>query len=168
MAHIVGSMYPVGCYIENSDPNFNPNYDIGGTWEVTSKVDDFIIEEGTSGIWRYRKWASDIIEAWGKHNATLSNYATLSPFYAYRTGNINLPFSIYDTVVNYSTRIGDGSVVTGNAYNYYGSAARSVIELFALSNRTGSQSTTWVIDVKGTLSSNPTSRPTIYRWHRVS
>lgn len=27
---------------------------------------DYIVEEGTSGIWTYRKWASGIAEAWGE------------------------------------------------------------------------------------------------------
>lgn len=29
---------------------------------------DFVIEEGTTGIWTYRKWASGVAECWGAEN----------------------------------------------------------------------------------------------------
>ena len=43
---------------------------------------DFIVEQGTSGIWTYRKWNSGIAECWGREeNMTItSGYVTLSPF----------------------------------------------------------------------------------------
>lgn len=44
---------------------------------------DFIVEQGTSGIWTYRKWSSGICECWGSittgtltMNATGSIYAS--------------------------------------------------------------------------------------------
>lgn len=33
---------------------------------------DYVIEQGTSGIWTYRKWESGIAECWGTHSATAS------------------------------------------------------------------------------------------------
>lgn len=33
-------------------------------------LDDFVVEEGTSGIWTYRKWNSGIAECWGKYSIT--------------------------------------------------------------------------------------------------
>jgi hypothetical protein len=33
-------------------------------------IKDYIIEQGTSGIWTYRKWASGIAECWGLYNAS--------------------------------------------------------------------------------------------------
>ena len=35
---------------------------------------DYIVEEGTSGIWTYRKWKSGIAECWGKHVTTVSSW----------------------------------------------------------------------------------------------
>ena len=29
-------------------------------------MNDFVVEQGTSGIWNYRKWASGIAECWGR------------------------------------------------------------------------------------------------------
>lgn len=40
------------------------------------KVADFVIEEGTEGIWTYRKWASGYAECWGTatyHSMTIAN-----------------------------------------------------------------------------------------------
>lgn len=35
-------------------------------------LDDFVIKQGTSGNWRYRKWSSGFIEAWYESTATAS------------------------------------------------------------------------------------------------
>ena len=32
----------------------------------TSSVDDTVVDVGTDGIWTYRKWASGVLECWGK------------------------------------------------------------------------------------------------------
>ncbi len=37
-----------------------------------SDVADFVIEQGTSGIWTYRKWNSGIAECWGTSSGTTS------------------------------------------------------------------------------------------------
>lgn len=36
-------------------------------------IDDFVIEQGTSGIWSYRKWYSGIAECWGRYSGTPTN-----------------------------------------------------------------------------------------------
>ena len=41
--------------------------------EKLSKVDtiaDYIVEQGTSGIWTYRKWNSGVAECWGYWTTT--------------------------------------------------------------------------------------------------
>ena len=43
-------------------------------------INDYIVEQGTSGIWAYRKWSSGILEYWGKEQGfTLENGAHDSP-----------------------------------------------------------------------------------------
>lgn len=32
---------------------------------------DYIVEQGTSGIWTYRKWSNGIAECWGSKNASI-------------------------------------------------------------------------------------------------
>lgn len=41
-----------------------------------SKMVDYIVEEGTTSIWSYRKWNSGIAECWGKFSQTVSAYTT--------------------------------------------------------------------------------------------
>lgn len=33
---------------------------------------DYVVEEGTNGIWTYRKWNSGIAECWGWHSTTVT------------------------------------------------------------------------------------------------
>ena len=40
------------------------------------QVADYVVEEGTSGIWRYRKWASGIAECWGRSDSVTKSIAT--------------------------------------------------------------------------------------------
>lgn len=56
--------YPVGSYYETSDTSFDPNDTWGGTWSSETITDDVIVEEGTSGIWTYRKWNNGMSECW--------------------------------------------------------------------------------------------------------
>ena len=42
---------------------------------------DFVIEEGTDGIWTYRKWNSGISECWGSVDTSTSFAAWTAPIY---------------------------------------------------------------------------------------
>lgn len=51
-----------GMYHDSNKPNT-----LQSNWDLEIKGDtisDFIIEQGTSGIWTYRKWASGVAECW--------------------------------------------------------------------------------------------------------
>ena len=48
---------------------------------------DYVVEEGTSGIWTYRKWNSGIAECWGTYSNTISASTTSNGNY------INYPFT---------------------------------------------------------------------------
>lgn len=37
---------------------------------LNKENNDYIVEQGTSGIWTYRKWASGIAECWGRQIST--------------------------------------------------------------------------------------------------
>lgn len=41
-----------------------------------SKMADFIVEQGASGVWRYRKWYSGFAECWGYHTVSGLNIST--------------------------------------------------------------------------------------------
>ena len=92
---------------------------------------DFIIEEGSSGIWTYRKWSSGIVELWGKYN--VSSKACSTAFgNMYRTDELtigNYPvsfkdypyvFAEFDTTTSYSavTSQATGATKTAPAKYY--------------------------------------------------
>lgn len=41
-----------------------------------SKLSDFVVEQGTSGVWIYRKWNSGFAECWGYHTISGTNIST--------------------------------------------------------------------------------------------
>ena len=55
-------------------------FDIHSDWDLGLKggrIVDFVLEQGTSGIWRYRKWYSGLYECWGTDmTAPTSGYIT--------------------------------------------------------------------------------------------
>ena len=54
---------------------------------------DYIVEEGTSGNWSYRKWNSGIAECWGKHNFTDTTSKAWGSLYRFQNPIIiNYPF----------------------------------------------------------------------------
>lgn len=77
-------------------------------------IADYIVEQGTSGIWTYRKWNSGIAECWGKHEETKTNYSTVGGFYAYY-GDIKYPFTFVEIPqYNYNVQIGSGFAMPGS------------------------------------------------------
>lgn len=57
---------------------------------------DYVVEQGTSGIWTYRKWNSGIAEFWGEYSKTVSIPAS---------GHVAItppafPFTITNGIVN--------------------------------------------------------------------
>lgn len=40
------------------------------------KMADFVVEQGTSGVWKYRKWNSGFAECWGYHTVSGLNIST--------------------------------------------------------------------------------------------
>ena len=43
--------------------------------------EDFIVEQGTSGIWTYRKWDSGISECWGHYTWNITSWTAWGGFY---------------------------------------------------------------------------------------
>ena len=71
---------------------------------------DYIVEQGTSGIWTYRKWASGIAECWG-HTPNDSRSITSSYGNQYYADlNASLPSGLFTSV---SSVVGCRSNVSG-------------------------------------------------------
>lgn len=65
-------------------------------WNASIAPDDYVIEEGTSGIWRYRKWESGLAECWGNSSQTIdiNNMWDAAGNFVYGTGEpVLYPFT---------------------------------------------------------------------------
>lgn len=69
-------------YIQTVGNDLNTGVITYKTRESLNNV-DYIIEEGASGIWTYRKWASGKAECWGKRNLVGSFTQTVGNYFYY-------------------------------------------------------------------------------------
>lgn len=60
------------------------------------EIADVIVEQGTSGIWTYRKWNSGIAECWGINSASVTCSVISSPWIRGSMNNINFPSSLFN------------------------------------------------------------------------
>lgn len=76
-------------------------FEIASEWDAKYKgvvVQDFIVEQGTNGIWTYRKWDSGIAECWGVQPVSniVINQKWEFVYYADPPGAIAYPFTFTD------------------------------------------------------------------------
>lgn len=98
--------------------------------QKVESVDDFVIEQGTSGKWRYRKWNSGLIEMWSRQTLIFSGFSAANGLNR-SVKRINLPFDITasDSLAAFATGQTSGVFVVGNP-DFSGGAG--VFELQAL------------------------------------
>lgn len=95
------------------DFNVNGSFKMNGT-----PVADFIVEQGTSGNWDYRKWNSGIAECWFRGNVAFT-YGTQSNGFYFGYGTLNYPFAFVDApAVTYSATATSGYDFCGKAIAY--------------------------------------------------
>ena len=117
--------------------------------ELEEKRADYVVEQGTDGIWTYRKWASGIAECWGDTGViTITNYNTYNNMYGYMT-SVTLPQGLFINapIFTYSAYVDNGFALTGTVNT--GSHTTTTLALYALSSATGSKPTRWLVDAKG-------------------
>lgn len=108
---------------------------------------DYIVEQGTSGIWTYRKWNSGIVECWGL--ATISSltwvsYLSTGLYYTNPNWEVAFPFSIT------SPRVTANIVKVGGNVGWVANANYSSEKAFLSVVRNGnSGETSASITVKG-------------------
>lgn len=83
-----------------------------GAIEATKIYDDYIIGQGTSGAWTYRKWSTGVAECWGTLNGTLSPYTSINGFSAYE-GSVSFPSNLFTASPNvqFQPYIGNGFAI---------------------------------------------------------
>lgn len=158
--------YPVGSYYETSDADFDPNAAWGGMWVSEQIKDDAIVEQGTSGIWTYRKWKSGVAECWGIYSGSITSRTANAPYNSsvFDIGVVNYPTDFFADIpnVNVNTRIGSFYNLTSYANSYQNNVSISIT-----SNATGTQTVYAYIYAKGKWKSYVQPQ-TLYRWHRTT
>lgn len=63
--------------------------------ETLAALGDYVIEEGTSGNWKYRKWNSGKIEAWGSYSFSAKQGTSWAAGLYYTDETISFPAGIF-------------------------------------------------------------------------
>lgn len=93
----------------NEDFSFNVPVSIEG-----SPIADFVVEQGISGIWIYRKWNSGIAECWGKGNVPLTCTNQQGNTYFSDNKSIALPSGLFTQAIMANAECEDPWCWTGN------------------------------------------------------
>lgn len=114
--------------------------------EYASNGVDYVVDQGVSGIWTYRKWVSGIAECWGQGTATLTHYTTAGGFYGYYT-DFALPSGLFTSITahNYMSTVGGGFAIPAGGQNL----STTKFRVYALASASGSQSCTFDMVAKG-------------------
>lgn len=88
---------------------------------LPSTAVDYVTEQGTSGIWQYRKWASGRAECWGQSRKTRS--ASNTQF------TDSLPFTL-DASKHINIQASGAATGNTNAYARYTNAGASSIDVY--------------------------------------
>lgn len=78
-------------------------------------ISDYIVSQGTSGIWTYRKWASGVAECWLESDLTLTGTTPV----AYMNGSAYLSYVDVDLPFTFKTRprgVANGLLGTGTGF----------------------------------------------------
>lgn len=107
---------------------------------------DYVVEQGTDGIWTYRKWASGVAECWGEYKTTITHYTSVFGGYGYNT-SVNYPTGLFIAAPQYiySATVGNGFALTGTKLGN----STVYANVYAVCTSAGSQATSWDISVKG-------------------
>lgn len=91
--------------------------DVVETYETitgTKPFADYVVEEGTSGIWTYRKWASGISECWGSKTVS-GSFTGWGAWYTFSVTGENYPTNLFNAVP-----VAIGQIKCDSAYDSIG------------------------------------------------
>ena len=104
----------------------------------TAPVADYVIEQGISGVWFYRKWNSGLAECW-THPAITgggSHWANVLGGYGYTTF-LSFPQNLF---TNVTTVIANGCTGTGSGFAWT-SSSKNGVSVIVVGNQEDSQLT---------------------------
>ena len=106
---------------------------------------DYIVEQGKSGVWTYRKWASGVAECWGQPSKSVASSGTFLGANAYST-NFALPSGLFVSVdsANANPRLGSNYAIPA-----FIKTTPTSVGVDALSNESGTKDFSANIFVRG-------------------
>jgi hypothetical protein len=123
--------------------DFVDELEVGGSGTAV----DLVVEQGTSGIWTYRKWSSGIAECWGSQTEVKSHVSTVLGGYSYNSVVV-FPSGLFVELplVTFSAYLNNEYALTGTLPNSF---STNQITLWAVCNTSGSKTTTWQVKAIG-------------------
>lgn len=114
---------------------------------------DLVIEQDTSGIWKYRKWSSGIVECWGTTGTTNYNMTTAYGGTYYGTARISIPSGLFISIdtLNVNRANGGQGTVWCSPYSAYSAIiSNSYFDMY-ISNGTSYSNApiAWSVSIKG-------------------
>lgn len=97
---------------------------------------DYIISQGISGIWFYRKWASGYCELYGCGTATAKYVQTWNGLQHYEV-SVNLPFSVNSGRMFYNSQVATGFGISANQSGTTWDGAKLKVTLVSLGSQKG-------------------------------
>lgn len=112
-----GASYKIACsvpivanvYLSESNISDNHDYTVNvspreyignkGVLYDTNGLSDVIIEEGTSGIWHYRKWNNGKLECWGKRSVSVNISEPWGAVYYGSVDAVDFPFEFIEAPI---------------------------------------------------------------------
>ena len=83
-----------------------------GIWIVNggNRIElDYVVDQGTSGIWQYRKWNSGVAECWGRYTASVTTLSAWGSVYHSDTAfSVNYPVGLFNAMPTI-TAVGDAT-----------------------------------------------------------
>lgn len=109
---------------------------------------DYIVEQGTSGIWTYRKWNSGVSECWGRYSYSITSTTTWGSMYYTPAQTVNFPTSLFNAVPTVSLATANSGVVGWGGANNISSSSVAVF----IYRPTSASNGTVIVDImaKGT------------------
>ncbi len=137
-----GTSIPTADEVAEFDSTAHMNSEDMTSQEVSDFVDsldvhceravDYIIEQGTSGNWKYRKWASGKIEAWGYQTySSIAINISSGAYGGYRSDTVimNIPSGIFSRTPDYAF-VQKKTSQGGSIYFAYASSSIAVAMMF--------------------------------------
>ena len=103
----------------------------------TAPVADYVIEQGTSGVWFYRKWNSGLAECWTHPAITVRgvHWADVLGGHGYSI-ILNFPQNLF---TNVTTVIANGSTGTGTGFAWPSSSNKNDVTVIVVGNQEDNQ-----------------------------